>query len=119
MVADTVSLAWELEEIRHAIGGARVLCDLVAHGRADSDRDLEAAPRSASAILSVVACRLRLLRLAATGELDPDLVRAPHNAIELQQAKHNESILYWDAKRRVRFARRERKPLTGSVMAKA
>jgi hypothetical protein len=107
MLRDAVSLAWELEEIRYTVEGARLLCELTQYGGASIDPSLKTASRSASAILSIAACRLGLFRLTANGELDPDLLRASHNAVNVEEAERNELLLHWDTRRSLRFARRE------------
>jgi hypothetical protein len=120
MSADAVSLAWELEEIGYAIDGARLLCSLAAHEQAATEHDRQTAPRAAAAMLSLVACRLRLLRSVAGGELDPDIVRAPHNEVAPVDAdERKEALLYWTEERRARFVRRELRRIKARLEAQS
>ena len=55
-----VSLGNELDTLRDAIQGARLIADLHRHDLASDDEDAVLAPHACSAVLSLVECRLRL-----------------------------------------------------------
>jgi hypothetical protein len=80
-------LSWEIETLEYAIEAARMLCDASHYGQFGTAHDASAAPRAASAVLSLAEQRLRLVRGTLRGEVAPDLLAAQHNLLEFDEDK--------------------------------
>ena len=74
-----LSVSYELTEVAYALDGVRLLIELGSSDQAASEHDARAAPLAASAITSLVGCRLRDLCRAMRGDLDPDLLLTAFN----------------------------------------
>jgi hypothetical protein len=77
-----ISVSHELTESALALAGARLLIELTVNEDTGSEHDARTAPRAASAILSLVGCRLSDLCRAMRGDLDPATLAAQHNEVE-------------------------------------
>jgi hypothetical protein len=107
-----LSLAFEVDELERAIDGARVLLDEYRLGSITDAADEEHVPRHVSAILGIVAARMRLVRSAVRGGLNPKLVWSPFNAQPgPPQAGDDPDVTLtgWNPRERVAHAMRERR----------
>jgi hypothetical protein len=102
------SLADELTILAHAVEATRRLAN-DASQNSDATRDLTAMAAALSGSLALLGVRLRDLGRVVRGELDPRLLRAPHNAVELEAAGNADDVIFraWGRKRRAAEARRE------------
>lgn len=102
------SLADELATLTRAVETARRVADAQPADATDP-RDLTAILEAVVGSLGLVECRLRDLSRVARGELDPALLRAQHNAVELDAADDASDIVFraWGPKGRAAHARRE------------
>ena len=82
MKARRLSLGWELGELEHAVDAARILCGLSGEGQFATRQEAERAPLAAAAVLVLVAERLRLVRRVVHGWVPSELLVAPHNEID-------------------------------------
>jgi hypothetical protein len=77
----SVSLRAELEVVREAIDGARLLADMVRHLHVENDHDKHAAQHAQAAILTLACRRLLLVDEVLSGDVDVTRLVAPHNAV--------------------------------------
>lgn len=99
MTSKTMSISFEIDTVRDAVAGARILVEQ-AHfgGFSDEDAEKHFGP-SVSAILTLIECRLRDLSRAARGIVDPGSLLADHNRVidaDAQDLVLNE----WTSKKR-------------------
>ena len=80
--AQGVSLSAEIVETIGVVEGARMLVDLV-RANAPTAHDTAVAPHAASAILALLALRLRALGRVVRGEADITTILAPHNEVDV------------------------------------
>ena len=101
------SLADELSALAHAVEAARRVAN-TANQPSDADNPV-ATTAMLEGTLALVATRLRDLGRVVRGELDPRLLRAPHNAVEPDSPGGVDDVIFraWGAKRRAAEARRE------------
>jgi hypothetical protein len=74
-----VSLGFELDHLRHAVEGARLLTEMLDEGSLSQEGQRSLAPRAVAGILRLVECRLRHVCRAIYGGIDPELLQADHN----------------------------------------
>ena len=87
-----VSLAAELDMVRYAMGGSRILAEALQHGEGsahDERETLNAIP----AILTLLGLRVHRLSRVATGQLDAADIMAPHNKVPAGFDVHTEDIV--------------------------
>ena len=77
-----VSLTGELGELRRALQAALLLSDGLDHDQLATGEDVRRAPGAISAVLELVLLRLRDLARVVSGDLDPALFWAGHNAAD-------------------------------------
>ena len=101
------SLADELSALAHAVEAVRRVAN-TANQPSDADNPV-ATTAMLEGTLALVATRLRDLGRVVRGELDPRLLRAPHNAVEPDSPGGVDDVIFraWGAKRRAAEARRE------------
>jgi hypothetical protein len=78
-----LSLSWELDELEAAVSASRILCDGISQIQFATEIDAQIAPRAASAVLTLVGLRLRLVRRVLQKLVAADLLAGPHNTVEL------------------------------------
>lgn len=89
-----ISLRYELGIVRAAAEAARLLSDLVQFDSAQTAEDHRLASTAASAVLSLIDARLRLVGLALSGDFDRRLLLAAHNTtLRTGDARDGEDVL--------------------------
>jgi hypothetical protein len=73
----TIRLAWELGDLEAAVEAVRQQAESL---QGEGDRESSRAASGITAILSLVGTRLRDLRRAVQGEIDPSYMRTVNNA---------------------------------------
>jgi hypothetical protein len=79
MPSPAVSLAAEVQELENVVVAAQLLVDLLRYQQWGEEGDVERIPRATSALLALLACRMRQTARVLRREASPETITAPFN----------------------------------------
>ncbi len=74
-----VSLAAEVQELEGVVVAAKLLVDLLRYQQWGEVGDVERIPRATSALLALLACRMKQTARVLRGDASPETILAQHN----------------------------------------
>lgn len=74
-----LALTYETSDVEDALACAQMVAEAMATGHLATEEDGRRAPRAIAAVLRLVTGRIRLLRKAMLGDLDPAVLWHPGN----------------------------------------